>query len=122
MSLKVGVPAETYPEESRVALTPEVAGTLSRNGQRVLVQAGAGIRAGFRDAAYAERGVEIVPDRTGVFERSDVVLQVRTHGANPENEEDLALIRPGQILIGMSDSLDGCHMMKLPSTTRYLMY
>ena len=107
MSLKVGVPAETYPEESRVALTPEVAGTLSRNGQRVLVQAGAGIRAGFRDAAYAERGVEIVPDRTGVFERSDVVLQVRTHGANPENEEDLALIRPGQILIGMSDSLDG---------------
>ncbi len=107
MSLTIGIAAETYPGETRVALTPEVARALNRNGLQALLQAGAGSEAGFPDSTYTERDVEIVGDRAGLFERSDVVLQVRTHGANPENIEDLALVRPGQILIGMCDSLDG---------------
>jgi NAD(P) transhydrogenase subunit alpha len=109
----IGVPAETYPGECRVALTPEAAGALSRNGQAdILVQAGAGVAAGFPDAAYAEREVEIVQDRAGVFERADVLLQVRTHGANRDNDADLALLRPGQIVIGLCDALDGTEALE----------
>ena len=112
MTLTVGIPAETYPGERRVALTPEVASTLNRSGVQILVQAGAGIEAGFPDATYSEHGVDIVGDRAGVFERSDVLLQVRTHGANPDDDADLALLRPGQILIGMCDSLDGTEFIE----------
>ena len=107
MTLTVGIAAESYPDETRVALTPEAASTLNRNGLHALLQAGAGAEAGFPDTAYTERDVEIVRDRAGLFQRSDVLLQVRTHGANPDNDEDLGLVRPGQILIGMCDALDG---------------
>jgi len=113
MTLTVGIAAESYPDETRVALTPEAASTLNRNGLHALLQAGAGAEAGFPDATYAERDIEIVRDRAGLFERSDVLLQVRTHGANPQNDEDLGLVRPGQILIGMCDALDGTEAISL---------
>jgi NAD(P) transhydrogenase subunit alpha len=97
----VGVPKESYPGEQRVALVPAVLSTLTRAGCQVLIEAGAGALAGFGDAAYAERGAGIVPDRAQVFQRADVILQVLGHGANDRTgRADLALLRRDQVLIG----------------------
>ena len=55
-------------------------------------------------------------DRDEVFARADVVFQVRTLGANPEaGRADLARIRSGQVLIGVSDPLTaGPELSALP--------
>ena len=87
-------------------MVPEAVSGLSACNADLLIEPGAGAAAGYADAAYADRGAEIAADRDEVFARADVVLQVRTLGANPEaGRADLARIRSGQVLIGASDPL-----------------
>ena len=102
----VGVPAETYPCERRVALVPGAASTLVGAGLEVLVEQGAGVNAGFPDAAFVEQGARIAPDRTRLFSLADVILQVHGLGANPEaGRADLELMRTAQVVIGLLDPL-----------------
>ncbi len=97
----VGVPKELYPGERRVALAPAVVPTFVKAGCEVLIEAGAGVAAGFLDAAYADKGAKIVPGRAELFQTAELIVQVLCHGANDKNgAADLALLRPGQILIG----------------------
>ena len=97
----VGVPKETYPGERRVALTPAVVPLLAKAGLEVVLEAGAGERAGYPDAQYQEKGAKILPDRGTVFAQSDIVAQVLCHGANDKTgASDLSLMRPGQVLVG----------------------
>ncbi|HVW88726.1 MAG TPA: Re/Si-specific NAD(P)(+) transhydrogenase subunit alpha [Gaiellaceae bacterium] len=56
--MQVGVPKETVPGERRVALVPETVGRLGE-GVGVVVEQGAGVEAGFPDAAYVEAGAQI---------------------------------------------------------------
>ncbi len=101
-----GVPTELYPGERRVALVPDVARTLKDKGVQVVVQAGAGALAGYPDTAFVAAGAEIEADRAQVFARSDVILQVRTHGADAAGAADLPLLRGDQAVIGFADALD----------------
>ncbi|KAH8107012.1 PNTB-domain-containing protein [Cristinia sonorae] len=76
-SLTVGVPVEVYPNEQRVALTPQNTALLLKKGfGRVLVEKSAGIHAQFLDEHYRAAGAILV-DRTEVFSSSDVLLKVR---------------------------------------------
>lgn len=102
----VGVASETHPGEQRVALIPESIPKLTRAGLEVLIEAGAGEAAGFPDGAYQEQGASIASDRAELFERADLVLQVRGPGANPTGgEADIKLLRPGQVVIGLCEPL-----------------
>jgi NAD(P) transhydrogenase subunit alpha len=102
----VGVPRETCPGERRVALVPAALPSLLKKNLEVIVEAGAGLEAGFPDSAFAEKGVRIAASRAELYQTADVILQVRAHGANPASgPEDLALLRPGQIVIGFNDPL-----------------
>ena len=104
--MKVAVVKETFPGERRVALIPAVLPSLTKAGWHVLLEAGAGESAGFSDDEYRKKDAEIVPDRRAALDGGDVLLQVRTLGANPEaGREDLELLRPGQVVIGMCDPL-----------------
>ena len=58
--MRVGVPRETAAGERRVALVPDAIARL--DGITVAVERGAGVAAGFTDAAYAEAGAELVDD------------------------------------------------------------
>jgi len=96
----VGVPKEIYPGERRVALTPVVVPMLAKAGLEVIIEAGAGVSAGYPDAQYQEKGAKLVPDRASVFGQSDIVVQVLGHGANDKNgANDLPLMRRGQVLV-----------------------
>lgn len=102
----IGVPSETYPGERRVAQVPAVVPILARDGLDLLIEREAGARAGFSDAAYEEQGAQISPDRSHLFSTADAIVQVRGIGANPASgQADLALLRPGQVLIGLLDPL-----------------
>ena len=56
----VGVPRETFPGERRVALVPSVVPTLAKSGLEVVVEAGAGIEAGYPDADYTAKGAKVL--------------------------------------------------------------
>ena len=97
----VGVPRETYPGERRVALVPAVIAGLLKAGFEVVVETDAGMAAGHRDEDYRSKGAKIAAGRADVFKTADVIAQVLGVGANDKNgETDLALVRPGQALIG----------------------
>jgi len=104
--MTVGFVAESFPGERRVALVPGAIPLLSKAGVELVMEAGAGQRAGFPDAEYADKGVRILNGRSEVFGAADVILQVRTPGANPETgDADMALMRRGQAIIGFAEPL-----------------
>jgi NAD(P) transhydrogenase subunit alpha len=97
--MKIGVPAESRPGETRVAATPETVKKLAVKHQ-VIVQAGAGIAASVTDEAYAAAGATIgtAADALG----AEVVLKVRA-----PNAEERSLMKPGAVLVGMLNPFDG---------------
>ncbi|NJB68865.1 NAD(P) transhydrogenase subunit alpha [Desulfobaculum xiamenense] len=102
--MNVAVPRETFPGERRVAIAPAAIPGLVKAGLGVFVETGAGTQAGFTDAAYTEKGATIVQDRADLFRMADIILQVRTPGANPEEgSRDIELLRPEHVLIGLTD-------------------
>ena len=97
----VGVPRESYPGERRVGLVPMVVPNLVKAGFEVVVEAGAGVEAGYPDAQYLEKGAKILSDRRAVFSAADAIVQVLCYGSNDATgEADLPLLRREQILIG----------------------
>ncbi len=102
----VGIPRETYPDERRVAIVPAHLQQVSKEGHQVVLEAGAGERAGFGDAEYRAKGARLLPNRDDLFRESEVVLQVRGYGSNKKaGRDDLARTRSGQIVVGMFDPL-----------------
>ena len=105
MNLRVGVVAESSPGERRVALSPSALPVLAKTGAEILLESGAGDAAGFSDAEYTAKGVRLA-GRDQIFRECTVLLQVHGPGANPENGvADLAMMRPGQIVIGFGEAL-----------------
>ena len=97
----IGIPREIFPGERRVAMVPAVVPILAKAGLEVVVEAGAGISAGFPDAEYTARGAKILATREEVFGKAEIVLQVLCHGSNDATgKEDLPLLRRDQVLIG----------------------
>ncbi len=97
----VGVPKESFPGERRVALVPLVIPNLAKAGIEVVIEQGAGVEAGFPDAAYTEKGAKILPDRAAVFAQADIITQVLCYGSNDRTgRADIPLMRRNQVLIG----------------------
>lgn len=104
--MKIGVPKETFPQERRVALIPDVLSLLEKQGHTVLVEAGAGAEAGLADDAYRQKGATVLDSRSEVFQSSDIILQVRGFGSNQDaGRADLDLMKPDQVVIAMFDPL-----------------
>jgi NAD(P) transhydrogenase subunit alpha len=101
----IGIPRETPPGEQRVAMVPAVLPLLAKLGATVIVEAGAGARAGYPDDDFRAKGAELV-DRATVFARADIVVQLHGYGTNRDsNRPDLGALRPGQTLIGFHEAL-----------------
>lgn len=102
----VGVPKESYPGERRVALVPSSVPELAKKGIEVLIEAGAGDQAGYPDAGFLEKGATVAKNRAQVFDSAQILLQVRTLGANPEaGQSDLPLLKQGTVVIGLLEPL-----------------
>ena len=102
----IGIPSEIKTGEKRVAMSPANVQSLTDKSVKVLIQANAGSAAGYPDAEYTAAGATITADRAEIFASADIILQVQSFGSNNENsDDDLALIRKGQLIIGMMDPL-----------------
>lgn len=90
--LFIGIPKETSFQENRIALTPLSVGLLVQNGHEVVIEAGAGLAANFRDNHYSEQGARIVYDTKEVY-RADIIIKIA-----PPTEQEVALMKVGQVL------------------------
>src|ERR1035437_9518282 len=94
VAVRIGVPKETRPGETRVAATPKTVAQLTALGYDVLVESGAGALASFTDHAYEEGGASIAP--TEQVWGSDVIVKI-----NAPSETEIARLRSGTILASL---------------------
>ena len=94
--MKLAVPKETSPGETRVAATPESVKKFKSLGLDVAVESGAGARARFSDADYAAAGASIAPDAKAVLDGADIVLKVR----GPKGGE-VQLLKKGAVVAAL---------------------
>jgi NAD(P) transhydrogenase subunit alpha len=73
----IGAPKELQAGEKRVAMTPDSAGQLQKLGFECVLEAGAGIEAGFSDATYKAAGVKIVKTAASLWKQSDIIIKVQ---------------------------------------------
>jgi NAD(P) transhydrogenase subunit alpha len=103
--MRIGIPAELYPGETRVAATPETVKKLAAGGRHTItVQSGAGQGAFISDADFQSAGAAIVSSAAEIYGTADIVLKVR----RPEPPE-LSLLRRGSLVVGLlspHESLD----------------
>jgi NAD(P) transhydrogenase subunit alpha len=120
--MRVGIPREVAAGERRVGLVPETLARLA--GFSIALERGAGVAAGYPDAAYAAAGAELVDD---AYEGVDAVVKV-----SPPDDAELSRLGRGQILIAFLQPLSdqarieklrergvlGFAMEAIPRTTR----
>jgi NAD(P) transhydrogenase subunit alpha len=89
--VRIGVPRESRPGETRVAATPKTVEQIRALGYAVFVESGAGARASFEDSAYARAGADVIDDAVW---NADVLLKV-----NAPSDAEVGRLRPGQVLV-----------------------
>jgi NAD(P) transhydrogenase subunit alpha len=94
--MRIGVPNEAGQGEQRVALVPESVGRLTAAGNAVVVERGAGMQAGFEDAAYEAAGASVEADRRALLSGVDMIVTVRQLPS-----PDVAALREGTVQLGM---------------------
>lgn len=91
--MKLGCPKEIKPQEFRVGMTPYAAQEAVAHGHEVFIETGAGLGAGFEDAAYQDVGASILATAAEVFEQADMIVKVK----EPQPAER-KMLREGQLL------------------------
>ena len=97
----IGIPTEIYPNEARVAATPDTVKKLQKLGFDIVVQSGAGEAANFTDEAYQKAGCRIIPDAHSLWEQANIILKVRAPQGEevedlPEGKTIISFIWPAQ--------------------------
>ena len=128
----IGVPREIANGERRVALVPEVVSLLTKAGHRVVVERGAGLRAGFTDEAYRTAGCDLADSAGEIYSTAQMILKVQRPARNEAGEAELDQMTEGSVLIGLLQPsgdpalfqqlaerrIIACSMELVPRTTR----
>ena len=93
--MKIGIPKETAAGETRVAFIPALAGALLRDKHEILVESGAGLRAGISDEQYVAAGATIIGSARELYAAADLVLKV-----HPPALAEAELMRESAAYIG----------------------
>jgi alanine dehydrogenase len=91
--MKIGIPKEIKTAENRVALTPAGARELTKRGNEVFVETGAGVGSGFHDKEFVDAGAKIITSHEQVFANAEMIVKVK----EPLSEE-FALIKDHHIV------------------------
>jgi H+-translocating NAD(P) transhydrogenase subunit alpha len=95
--MKIAIPAETDPGEPRVAATPDTVKRMVGLGAEVVVEKGAGVKAGILDKDFEGAGAKIANAKDTVG-GADIVLKVR----GPSKAE-LPGYKPGAVVVAIMD-------------------
>ena len=108
--MKIGCPKEIKAQEYRVGLTPYAVHEAVAHGHEVMVEAGAGLGAGFTDADYVTAGAQVADSAGEIFAWAEMIVKVKEPQA-PERK----MLREGQILFTY------LHLAPDPEQTRDLL-
>ena len=92
--MRIGVPKETRPGETRAAATPKTVAQLIALGYDVRVESGAGGLSSFADHAYEEAGASI--GSAGEVWGSDIVVKI-----NAPYDTEIAQLKPNAMLASL---------------------
>ena len=95
-SMQLSVPTESAAREKRVAIAPDSIGRLKKLGLEIVVQQGAGAKAGFPDDAFTAVGAKIAPDLAATLAGANIVAKVQ-----PPTDAEIALIPNGATVISL---------------------
>src|SRR5690349_19969286 len=96
--MRIAVLSETDGAETRVSATPETVKKYKNLGADVVVQAGAGAKAGIPDAEFEAAGASIAASATDALKDADIVLKVRRPA-----EGELNGAKTGALVIAIMD-------------------
>jgi len=96
--MKIAIPKERQPGETRVASSPEIVKKLIALGFDVTVEKDAGASASFSDDAYKQAGASIAKDQASALKTADIVLKVQRPVVSGAANE-AAMMKKGAILI-----------------------
>jgi NAD(P) transhydrogenase subunit alpha len=114
--MRIGIPAEIYPGETRVAATPETIKKLIAGSRHaVMVESGAGQHAAIPDMDFVAAGATL-GTATNIYSHSEIILKVR----GPEPSE-LPLLRRGVILVGLLSPHLGVESLAQAGVTGFAM-
>ena len=91
--MRIGVPKETKPQESRIGLTPNSVKILTSNGHEILVENNGGFEAGFYNNQYTKAGAKIIDKAEDIFNDADIIVKVKEPLSN-----EVKMIRENQIV------------------------
>ncbi len=97
--MRIAVAKEIEVGERRVALVPDTVARLVKQGLEVSVEAGAGERSFFSDAAYEVAGAKIIADPATLWGEADVLLKVGVPQEREDGRSEVDLLREGAVLI-----------------------
>lgn len=102
--MKIAVAKEFEVGERRVALVPDTVARLVKQGLEVWVEAGAGERSFFSDAAYEAAGAEIISDTPTLWGEADILLKVGIPQER-DGQSEVNMLRFGAVFIGFLNPL-----------------
>ena len=91
--MKIGVPKEIKPQETRIGLTPDSVKDLVSNGHEVLVEKNGGYEAGFDNSQYVTAGAKIIEKAEDIFNDAEIIVKVKEPLLN-----EIKMIRENQIV------------------------
>jgi len=103
--MKLAIAKEVEVGERRVALVPDTVARLVKQGLEVWVEAGAGERSFFSDAAYEAAGAKIISDTDTLWSEADILLKVGLPQEREDGRSEVDLLREGAVLIGFLNPL-----------------
>ena len=114
--MRIGIPAEVYPGERRVAATPETVKKFTTGGRHtVIVETNAGAGASIPDESFTAAGATIVC-AADVYKTADIILKVRR-----PTDAELPSLRPGSILIALMSPHEGFDAIAKTGVTAFAM-
>jgi H+-translocating NAD(P) transhydrogenase subunit alpha len=105
--MRVFVPREQAPAETRTPLIPATAEKLVKLGAQVEVEPGLGASIGVADADYVKAGAAVAADRAAALAGADLVIRLR-----PPPPEDVQALRRGAIHLSLLDPFQNRDLVK----------
>ncbi|MCP3958080.1 MAG: Re/Si-specific NAD(P)(+) transhydrogenase subunit alpha [bacterium] len=105
--MKVFVPKEARPGETRVAATPESVKKMVGAGLDVMVEQGAGAGSHFSDDQYEAVGAQMTGDRQAALGDTDALLTVVA-----PDPADAAALKEGALLVGLLSPLQNLDLVR----------
>lgn len=115
--MKIGIPKEISPGETRVSIFPSLIAAYKKDTHEVLMESGAGAGASLSDEVFSGAGAQIVADASSLYSAADIVFKVQ-----PPTIQEAEMLRAGSSLIGFLSAFVNQDLVKLLAQRRITSY